>query len=74
GDQATGLYASHKFDKAGLYNVELTVSDGFEESVSRTTVYVEKQQQTPGFGPMAAMLAMFSAALIALTLSRKRRS
>ena len=74
GDQATGLYASHKFDKAGLYNVELTVSDGFEESVSRTTVYVEEQQQTPGFGPMTAMLAMFSAALIAITLSRKRRS
>jgi hypothetical protein len=74
GDQATGLYASHKFDKAGLYTVELTVSDGFEESVSRTTVYVEEQQQTPGFGPMTAMLAMISAALVALTLSRKRRN
>ena len=73
GDQATGLYASHKFDKAGLYNVELTVSDGFEESVSRTTVYVEEQQQTPGFGPMTAMLAMLSAALIALTVSRSRK-
>jgi hypothetical protein len=72
GDQATGLYASHKFDKAGLYTVELTVSDGFEESVSRTTVYVEEQQQTPGFGPMAAMLAMLGAALIALTVSRSR--
>ena len=74
GDVATGLYASHKFDKAGLHTVELTVSDGFEESVSRTTVYVEEQEQAPGFGPMAAMLAMLSAALIALTISRNRRS
>ncbi len=73
GDQATGLYSSHKFDKAGLYTVELTVSDGFEESVSRSTVYVEEQEATPGFGPMAAMLALFSAAMVALTLSRKRR-
>jgi hypothetical protein len=67
------LYATHKFDKPGLYVVTLTVSDGFEESTARVTVYIEEQQETPGFGPWAAALALLGATLLAGGISRERR-
>ncbi len=73
GDTAEGLFANHEYDKPGLYTVTLTVSDGYEGSESTITVYVEEQDQTPGFGPAAAMLAILGAALVAVGLSRTRR-
>ncbi|MCJ2539772.1 MAG: PKD domain-containing protein, partial [Candidatus Thermoplasmatota archaeon] len=66
------LLPNHKYDKAGLYTVTLTVYDGYEESQARITVYVEEQEQTPGFGPVVTMLALLGAALIALGASRSR--
>jgi PGF-CTERM protein len=50
----------------------LTVSDGYEDSESRITVFVEEQQQTPGFGPVMAMLALMIAGLAAVAMSRSR--
>jgi PGF-CTERM protein len=34
---------------------------------------VEEQEQAPGFGPAAAVLAMMGAALIAVNINRSRR-
>ena len=51
----------------------LTVSDGYEESQARVTVYVEEEEQTPGFGPVVTMMALLGAALIALGVSGNRR-
>jgi hypothetical protein len=76
GDGTTSkeLFASHKYKKAGLYVVTLTVSDGYEESTAHITVYVQEKEETPGFGPWVAMLGLIVAALVASTLvgTRKR--
>jgi PKD repeat protein len=73
GTSSTELLPNHEYDKAGLFTVTLTVSDGYEESEARITVYVEEQEQTPGFGPFATMLALLGAALIALAITSRRR-
>ncbi|TRO50700.1 PKD domain-containing protein, partial [Candidatus Bathyarchaeota archaeon] len=73
GTTSTELLPNHEYDKSGLYTVTLTVSDGYEESTARINVYIEEQEQTPGFGPAATMLALLGAALIALTATRSRR-
>jgi PGF-CTERM protein len=72
GTSSTELLPNHEYEKAGLYTVTLTVSDGYEESEAYITVYVEEQEQTPGFGPLATMLALLGAALIAVGASRAR--
>ncbi|UCC93938.1 MAG: PKD domain-containing protein, partial [Thermoplasmata archaeon] len=73
GTTSTELLPNHEYDKSGLYTVTLTVSDGYEESEARITVYVEEQEETPGFGSAAVMLALLGAALIALAISSRRR-
>jgi PGF-CTERM protein len=74
GDGTTSieLLPNHEFDKAGLYTVTLTVTDGYEESTARVTVYVEEQEQTPGFGPFVTLLALLGAAMVAAGASRAR--
>ncbi len=72
GSTSTELLPNHEYDKAGLYTVTLTVTDGYEESQARITVYVEAEEQTPGFGPLTTMLTLLGAALIAVGFSRAR--
>jgi PKD repeat protein len=62
GSTATGLFVSHKYDKSGLYTVKLTVDDGHEQSTARVTVYVEKGEETPGFGGALSVLVLLLAA------------
>jgi PKD repeat protein len=74
GGTATGLFVAHKYSKAGLYTVTLTVSDGHENSTARTTVYVEAQQKTPGFGSAVATLGIIAAAGVSVAVAGGRRS
>ncbi len=73
GTTSTELLPNHEYDKAGLFTVTLTVTDGYETSTARVTVYVEEQEQTPGFGPLTTMLALLGAALVAVGASGRRR-
>ncbi|UCC94224.1 MAG: PKD domain-containing protein [Thermoplasmata archaeon] len=72
GSTSTELLPNHAYDKAGLYTVTLTVTDGYEESTARVTVLVEEEEQTPGFGPFLTVLALLGAALVAVGASRAR--
>ncbi len=73
GETAEGLYVSHRFSKSGLYTVTLTVSDGNEASVARTTVYIESAEKAPGFGSAAAALGLLAAFAIAVAATGRRR-
>jgi PGF-CTERM protein len=72
GTSSTELLPNHEYEKAGLYTVTLTVTDGYEEAEAYITVYVEEEEQTPGFGPLATMLALLVAALVAVVSARAR--
>jgi len=74
GAKGDGLFAAHKYSRSGLYTVTLTVSDGHESSVARTTVYVEAQEKAPGFGAALAALGLVVAAGAAAIASAGRRS
>jgi hypothetical protein len=76
GDGATSseLFATHKYDKPGLFVATLTVSDGYEESTARITVYVNEQSETPGFSGSYALLGLIVAVFIAIGLSRTRKT
>ena len=73
GTSSDELLPNHDYDKAGLFTVTLTVTDGYEESTATVTVYVEEQEQTPGFGPLVTVLGLLVAAMIALGASGRRR-
>ena len=75
GETADGLYVSHRYAKSGLYTVTLTVSDGNEASVARTTVYIESEEKAPGFGAATAVLGLVAGlALAAAATGRRRRA
>ena len=73
GERAEGLYVSHSYAKSGLYTVTLTVSDGNEASVARTTVYIEAEEKAPGFGAATAVLGLVAGLAIAMAASGLRR-
>jgi len=74
GARGDGLFVAHKFARSGLYTVTLTVSDGHEGSVARTTVYAEAQEKAPGFGSSLAVLGLVAAAVVAALASAGRRN
>jgi hypothetical protein len=73
GETAEGLYVSHRYSKSGLYTVTLTVSDGNEASMARTTVYIESEEKAPGFGAATAVLGLVAGLAIAVTAAGRRR-
>ena len=73
GSTSTELFASHTYKKSGLFVTTLTVSDGYEESTARITVYVEKREETPGFGGLGAFVGLLGAAMLAVGAARARK-
>ena len=73
GSTSSELFATHKYKDPGLYVATLTVSDGYEESTARITVYVEEQAATPGFSGAYALVGILVAVLVAIGLSRVRK-
>ncbi len=73
GQTAEGLYVSHRFSKTGLYTVTLTVSDGSDSSVARTTVYIEEEEKAPGAGAASAAIGLLAAAVAATAAAGRRR-
>jgi PGF-CTERM protein len=69
GTTASGEVVTHDYDTADTYTVTLTVTDAVTGETTTDTVEVEvsgsTDEGTPGFGPLAALIALVSAALAA---------
>ncbi|GAA0729751.1 hypothetical protein GCM10009060_29960 [Halorubrum trapanicum] len=69
GTTAGGEAITHDYDTVGEYTVTLTVTDTVTGETTTDTVAVEvsgnTEEGTPGFGPLAALVALVSAALAA---------
>lgn len=69
GTNATGATVEHAYDATGTYTVTLTATDTVTGETTTDTVEVEisdtTDDTTPGFGPLAALVALVSAALVA---------
>jgi len=74
GETAEGLYVSHSYSGSGLYTVTLTVSDGSDSSVARTTVFIEEEGRSPGAGAAAAAIGLLAAAGAACGTAGRRRT
>jgi hypothetical protein len=73
---STNKQAERTFEKAGAYEVRLVVSDGKETDETTTTFNIKKAPKkdgddTPGFGAMAALVGVATAA--AMVTARRRR-